>query len=199
MLAMMTRRHHGQQGFTLIELLSTLTVAAVLMMVAVPSVLTFKRNSELTSATNTLLSSINVARGEAMKRGTNAIMTPTNGATWNDGWIVFVYVYAAGRTTDTSGFTYDAAYDKLIQQQPALPSYISVAGNGNTGITNPYIMYDASGYSRTKGSGPRNATLSISRNDVSSSDQIRRIKIAVTGRARACNPATDTSCTNTLE
>ena len=193
------RRHGRQQGFTLIELMATLTVAAVLMMVAVPSVMSFKRNSELTSATNTLLASINTARGEAMKRGSNAIMAPTNGTDWTGGWIVFVYVYAAGRTTGTSGYTYDAAYDKLIQQQPALPSYISVSGNGNTGIANPYIMYDASGYSKTKGSGTQNSTLSISRNDVSSSDQIRRIKIAVTGRARACNPATDTSCTTTLE
>ncbi len=189
-------RHHG--GFTLIELLATLVIAGVLMMVAVPSFLTYKRNSELTSATNTLFAAINAARGEAMKRGTNAIIAPTDGTTWKNGWIVFVYVYDSTRTTGANGFTYDPAFDKLILQQPGLPSYLSVSGNNSAGATNPYIMYDASGYTRVKGgSGFQNTTLSISRNDVSSADQIRRIKIATTGRAKTCNPANDTDCAST--
>ena len=87
MLAMMTTKQRCR-GFTLIELMVTLAIAAVLLLVAIPSMTAFKRNAELTSATNTLLASINAARGEAMKRGTNAMVVPANGSDWNTGWIV---------------------------------------------------------------------------------------------------------------
>ena len=43
-------------------------------------------------------------------------------------------------------------------------------------------------------------TLSIARNDLSGTDQAeqtRRVIVARTGRARACRPSTDTTCTTT--
>ncbi|WP_295960771.1 GspH/FimT family pseudopilin [Rhodoferax sp.] len=186
------------RGFTLIELLMTVAIAAILMMVAVPSMVTYKRNAELTSATNTLFSAINAARGEALKRGTNAMVVPAKNADWNNGWIIFIYAYAPGRVTGTLGYTYDSTYDKLILQQGPMPSYINIVGTGNAVGTAPYIMFDASGYARSKtGSGGGNLTFNLTRTDVSNNDEIRRIKIAVTGRARTCKPSNDATCTAT--
>ena len=179
------------QGFTLIELMVTLAIAALSMLVAVPSLTAYKRNAELTSATNTLLAAINAARGEAMKRGMNALVVPTNNGTdWNTGWVVFV-------DKDRSG-TYSGNIDSTVLAQGALASYFNVTGNGSAAASAPYVMFDASGYSKIKGGGFGALTLTLSRTDISGSalyEQTRRIVIANTGRARTCKPASATDAT----
>lgn len=189
----------NSDGFTLIELMVTLAIGVILMLVAVPSFITYKKNAELTSATNTLLAAINAARGEAMKQGMNAMVVPTdNGAAWSAGWVVFVDKNRSQSYTST---------DTLVLSQAAQPSYIEVIGNGNadTASSAPYIMFDSSGYPRSKAgsgggtSGSGNLTMTLRRTDVSGTDQIdqtRRIIIANTGRARTCKPlsSSDSNC-----
>ena len=178
------------RGFTLIELMVTLAIAAVLLLVAIPSMTAYKRNAELTSATNTLLSAINGARGEAMKRGMYAMVVPADGADWNTGWIVFV---DKNRTQ-----VYDATVDQTVLSQAPLPGYFNVTGNGTATGSAPYIMFDASGYSKTKSSSFGDLTLTLTRTDLSGSaldDQTRRVVVAKTGRTRTCRPSTVASCT----
>ena len=176
------------KGFTLIELMVTIALAAILMMVAVPSFTTFMRNSQLTSFTNSLLASINAARGEAMKRGRYAMVVPTDGANWSSGWIIFIDVDRTG--------TYTAANDIVIATREAPPAYLTITGNGSASGSSPYIMYDASGYSKLTLTGAFGAsTFEIKRNDVTGAElltQTRRLKIASTGRARICTPKTTT-------
>jgi len=183
-------------GFTLIELMVTLAIAAILMMVAVPSFTTFQRNAQLTSLSNTLLSSINAARGEAMKRGRYAMVVPADNANWSSGWIVFVDM-------DRSQ-NYNAAKDAILLTQEAPPSYLTITptDGGSTAETPPYIMFDASGYAKTKAGAAGLNTLEISRNDVSGTDQLaqtRRLKIAFTGRVLICTPqsTSDANCAQT--
>ena len=181
----------GQDGFTLIELMVTLTIGAILMLIAIPNFTAYKRNAELTTATNTLLAGINAARNEAMKRNLYAMVVPTNNGTdWTSGWVVFVD--ADRSQTHTSA-------DTLVMSQNALMSYFTVSGNQTANASPPYIMFDASGYSKTKTNGFGALTLEVKRNDLSGAqlyEQIRRVKIASTGRARTCRPtsATDTTC-----
>ena len=184
----------SERGFTLIELMVTLALVAILMAVAVPSFTTFQRNAELTSFSNSLLSGINAARGEAMKRGRNAMVVPTDGASWSNGWTVFVDV-------DRNG-AYDAATDITVLRREAAPSYLTVTNTAATPADSLYIMYDASGYSKLTGGAFGAWTVQVARNDVTGSAllaQTRRIKIASTGRARVCTPttATDINCLNT--
>ena len=191
-------RMERTRGFTLIELVVTMAIAAVLMMVAVPSFVNFQRNSQLTSLTNSLVASIYAARGEAMKTGFNAFVVPTaNGSDWTTGWIVFV---------DNNGDgSFSAADDTLVQTQPALESYFTASGTGSSGETPAYIMFSSSGYSKTKsgssfGTGGFGAlTMSIARSDAPASavyEETRRITISSTGRLRTCKPlsATDNNC-----
>ena len=189
----MNRRQPYVRGFSLIELIVTLTIASVLLTVAVPSLVTFQRNSELASRANSLVAATNTARGEAMKRGSFASVVPLDGANWSSGWNVFVDV-------DRNG-VYDSAVDIPLFSAEALPSYLTVTGNGNAAGTTPYISFDASGYSKTIGGAFGNLTLEIKRNDVSGTEELRqtrRVKVANTGRVRVCTPKTTTDSTCTL-
>lgn len=178
------------KGFTLIELLVTISIAAVLMMIAVPSFSTFQRNAELTSITNTLMSAINAARGEAMKRGSFAMVVPLDGANWSSGWRVFV--------DKDLNFTYEEDKDELVLDHPAPAGFITISGNNTAADDSPYILYNGSGYSKTKAGAFGALAFSIRRNDVSTSQQLeqtRRIIVASTGRTRSCRPASDTDAT----
>jgi type IV fimbrial biogenesis protein FimT len=93
-----TVMHAGRRvrGFTLIELIMTMTVAAILLAIGVPSFLYVTSSNRATSEINGLLGDLQFARGEAIKEGqTVTICSSTDGATcagttaWNNGWIVF--------------------------------------------------------------------------------------------------------------
>lgn len=179
-------------GFTLIELMVSISIVAIMLVVAAPSFKNFIRNSELTSLTNKLLAAINAARSEAMKYGRNALVVPANGDNdWTQGWIVFV-----DRNRNN---TYDATTDITIQKQGPLPGYFSVTGTGNANLSISYIMFESSGFAKSYGTAPGvpNLTLKIERTDVSSANEKRFIIVARTGRVRACNPSLETTCTAT--
>jgi len=81
-------------GFTLIELLMTLVVAGIVVAFAVPAFTDTIRNNRLTTQTNELITALNVARSEAIKRRSNVTVcvssdqaTCTAGG-WQAGWIV---------------------------------------------------------------------------------------------------------------
>ena len=57
-----------RRGFTLVELMLTITVAAVLIVIAVPSFRSITLSSKLTTTANDIVVAINTARIEAIKR-----------------------------------------------------------------------------------------------------------------------------------
>lgn len=193
-----TRFHPPNSGFTLIELLVTIAIGAILMMLAIPGLNSFKRNAELTSASNSLVAGINAARSEAMKKGTNAIVQPTDTASWNTGWIAVSL--GAGNTTQA----FNSATDSVVLKQESLPSYITVNGTGSALGVAPYIMFDSSGYSKLKAGGFGALTINITRSDLTGSElsnQTRRVKISRVGRVRVCRPnsATDAYCSDSAD
>src|SRR5690348_1891023 len=59
---------HRARGFTLVELMVTVAVAAVLLMIAVPSFNSIINANRLSTAANEIVGALNVARMEAIKR-----------------------------------------------------------------------------------------------------------------------------------
>jgi len=81
-------------GFTLIELMLALTVGGIVLTLAVPAFTDTIRNNRLSTQVNELITALNVARSEAIKRRSNVTVcisgdqATCTGGSWQDGWIV---------------------------------------------------------------------------------------------------------------
>ena len=125
--------HH--QGFTLIELMITVSIAGILLTVGIPSFSQSISNSRLTTNINDLVSSLNLARSEAIRRG-SSITIRKSGLQWESGWKIFM---------DENGDGDQDSGDTLLKVYPALPSHFTLRGT-TPSYTNR-ITYRASGIS----------------------------------------------------
>lgn len=78
-------RRGGSRGFTLIEAMVTISVAAVLLAVVVPSFRTFTYSQRVKSASFDLMSTLLFARSEAVKRRVPITVEAKSG-NWKNGW-----------------------------------------------------------------------------------------------------------------
>ena len=80
-------------GFTIIELMITLSVAGVLLAVALPSYQNQIKNNCMTNSVNSLVTSLQLARSEATKRRQSVAVSAANAADatneWGLGWTVW--------------------------------------------------------------------------------------------------------------
>ncbi|MGZ8194330.1 MAG: GspH/FimT family pseudopilin [Methylosarcina sp.] len=88
----MHKRSAKYSGFTLIELIVTVSLAAILMAMAIPSFTEAIRSNRLTTYANEFIAALNFARSEAIKRGVQVTVRRkgTNSQVWEEGWDVFV-------------------------------------------------------------------------------------------------------------
>lgn len=82
-----------KRGFTLIELIVTIAIAAILLTIAIPNFRTFSMNNRMATQANDLITALNLARSEAVKRSANVTVCASSNSTsctgtWAQGWIV---------------------------------------------------------------------------------------------------------------
>lgn len=176
MLALNGRRASG--AFSLVELMVVIAIAATLLAIAVGDLRAMIRQQQLRTALGDMFGAIDLTRSHAIALGRRVHMAPTSGE-WRDGWTVFVDEDGDGRPT---------AADRLVSVHGPLAEGIAVTSAFTSTAIPDYITYNGGGRSCSQAStmAARWGTLSLSVDG-----QVRRIKINMLGRARACNPARD--------
>lgn len=83
-------------GFTLIEMIVTVTIVAIFASFAVPSFSELIKNNRIPTTANEFISSLVLARSEALKRSRDVSLCASNnqttcngGTDYSDGWIVY--------------------------------------------------------------------------------------------------------------
>jgi type IV fimbrial biogenesis protein FimT len=128
---MTSSRIKFNRGFNLLELMVALAVGGVLLAVGIPAFQATLADQRSTTAANELIESFILARSEAIKRGQYVSVcksdngaTCTNGADWDQGWIVFSNVDPATPALIDGD-------DELIRVHSTLATTIDIDPNGN--------------------------------------------------------------------
>lgn len=135
-------------GFTLLELIIAISIAGILMAMAIPSFSDMMRNNRLTTSANELVTALNLARSEAVKRGIQ-VTVRRKGATsaqWEGGWDVFVDVNGNEVFNDNGTAPLcEIGEDCLLKTYDALASGYTLRTGGST--YKDYAAYAPSGLS----------------------------------------------------
>jgi type IV fimbrial biogenesis protein FimT len=87
-------------GFTLIELMVTIAVAVILLSIGIPGFQEMLTTNRTATVSNEFVTSMSIARSEAIKRHTNVVVTATNGSDtnneWGPGWKVWADLNSNG-------------------------------------------------------------------------------------------------------
>jgi len=162
------------RGFTLVELLITLVVVGIAVSLAVPGFARFIREQQITTQTNDFLTSLNIARSEALKRGEAvAVCASSTGAScsgnndWDAGWIVFT-----DEQGPTPGTVETGSGESILRVHGGLEGGTALTADGGA----VFVRFLGDGLAN-----PRNDfTLTPATCD---GNQIRSIDLAATGRA----------------
>lgn len=148
------KNKHGKKvnsyGFTLMELMITVAVVGIVASLGVPSFQNMLNENRVTSLANELAASLNIARSEAIKRGTRVSVcksanvsstspTCSTTANWQNGWLIFV-------DSGTKG-TFDGSDIRLKVGQPSNSSAVITFNNNSDN----YISYLPLGNSSSNG------------------------------------------------
>jgi type IV fimbrial biogenesis protein FimT len=157
-----------QRGFTLIELMIAVAILAILLSLAVPSFQDTIRRNQITANTNSLVTSLALARSEATKRGIRVSLCASNGVVctgstdWSTGWQVI---------EDRDGNGALDAPDVTLQVSP-VPSTGMIMTGDNASVT-----FESTGENLTA------RTFSISKYGCGA-QQKRQITVATSGRSQ---------------
>ena len=144
------------RGFTLVELLVVVTIAAILMALAVPSFSRLIQSTNISSSVNTFLADVRFARSESIRLGGGVVMCRSSspeatsaacdtGSTtgWETGWIIFHDLNNSGNRTSSG-----TGAEPLLRVQAPITSMDSISSGSTT-----TFVFTATGRLRNLSSG----------------------------------------------
>ena len=169
------------KGITLLELLVTLSIAAILLSLAVPSFSSWMTKNRLRTAAYDLLTDIQKTRSEAVMRSTR--ITLWNGAdnNWASGWEIFV-------DSDQDG-VHDSG-ETLLYTRSDRDGTLEITGNSSVATM---VSYQPAGQSVLASGSFQAGTLTLCGRGINKAYQIvisrggRPRMIAVTRSAAGCS------------
>lgn len=170
-----------QQGFTLIELVVIVVIASILLTIAVPSYQEFVRKNQVTTNSNNLISALNFARSEAIKRSVQVTIRRkgTVAQEWDGGWDIFSDLDGLGTFTDDGDANLcEVGEDCLLRTFPAIPKGYTLRTGANYAT---WLSYLPNGSSKSPSLANDTFRLCSSAADTSKS---RSIIISTSGRPR---------------
>ncbi len=167
------RRILPDRGMTLIEVLVTVSVLAILLAVGVPAFNQFVVSNRLSAYSSDMLSTLTLARSEAIKRNSRVVLCKSadgescaGAGSWNQGWIVFA---------DPNNNANRDAGEPTVYKVAALQS--GYAFDGVNGFVSS-VSYDAQGGATQAG------TVTLCPPAPAASGQGREIVVSASGRPR---------------
>ena len=181
-------RRLSQAGFTFVELMVTLTIAAVLLGIAVPSFQSVFLATRLSSYANEMVASTMLARSEAINRNTSVTLcvaaNPYNAAApacgtggWENGYLVMC---ATNASPDNTACRAGGSAVLAIQYRPALATgWKATEQSGLAAIA-----------FQPTGTGATSSNITICRSLPTPGSNERVLRVGPTGRASVSKTAT---------
>jgi len=187
----MTSRPHG---FTLLELLAVILVVGISLSIAVPSFQGMIARNSIATQVNGYLLAINLARSEAMRRGTQVTIQSADDGADGDDEFGNGYCVQVGNPGD-SGFSNTCAYVDSKCDDGQLPGCIlrdfpPLTGTGQLNSVENVGALTFGSMGELSETNVRNIDLCVD------GQEGRRIRISLVGRSRSHRPgeAVEPSC-----
>jgi type IV fimbrial biogenesis protein FimT len=173
-------------GFTIVEIMVTVTVASIVLMLAVPSFRYVTNSNRIAAEINGLLGDLQFARAEAIKDGKTVTVcqssdgsTCTGSPSWQGGWIVF---------RDPANLGVVDPGETILRVQKTFSGTDTFVSNGITSVT-----FNREGYAAPIAAG----TLLTLHDSTSNSNWTRCLAINLVGQItseRVGGTANGTNC-----
>lgn len=126
-------------GFTLIEMMVTVALLAILIAAVTPSFRGVLRDNHAATQANALVTSLMLARSEAIKRNAPVVMCRSNtgtscaGSDWADGWILWADMDRDGALDPDDGDGIpEAGEEMILQAQERLQGGFDLSATGSS-------------------------------------------------------------------
>ena len=157
------------RGFTLVELMVVLVIVAVLLMIALPSFSVLTYRTKLKSYANEVVTSVYLARSEAIKRNADmtlcvaeeADLTCKGSGSWEQGWVVI----------DPN--------EVIIRRYPALPTNLVLVEKNSVNS----LTFEPSGVGSTQ------ATFTLCQQSGAPVEEKKVVTVSLTGRPTINTPS----------